>query len=96
MHIVGTTAIYNNEPVFVNQINFKPLIGLRPFLINGQTSHYQFLRDAGFRTFNHYFPSLDLEVEGGQGNDKLTQALTQAVQQLCDMGMNGLRSKHKK
>jgi hypothetical protein len=85
MHIVGTTAIYNNEPVFINQIDFKPIIGLRPFLINGQTSHYKFLREAGFRTFNHYFPSLDLEVDGGQGNGQLTQALTQAVQQLCNM-----------
>ena len=92
MHVVGTTAIYNNEPVFVNQINFKPLIGLRPFLINGQTSHYQFLRNAGFRTFNHYFPELDLEVAGGQGNDKLTQALTQAVQKLCDMSNSELLS----
>lgn len=85
MHIVGTTAIYNNEPVFINQIDFKPIIGLRPFLINGQTSHYQFLRDAGFRTFTHYFPGLDLEVDGGVGNGRLTQALTQAVQQLCAM-----------
>lgn len=85
MHIVGTTAIYNNEPVFVNQINFKPIIGLRPFLINGQTSHYKFLRDAGFRTFNQYFPTLDLEVNGGQGNGQLTHVLTQAVQQLCKM-----------
>lgn len=61
LHIIGTTAFGNNEPVFVNQIDFKPIIGLRPWIVNGQTKHYQFFRDHGFRTFSHWFRDIDLE-----------------------------------
>ena len=61
LHIVGSTEFLPWDPVFVNQIEFKPIIGLRPFVINGQTTIYKWLRKNGFRTFNHYFPGIELE-----------------------------------
>ena len=63
LHIVGATTAHNEIDTFVNQINFKPLIGMRPFVINGQTKQYQYLRQHGFRTFNHYWPQFDLEKQ---------------------------------
>ena len=40
---------------------WKPIIGLRPFLIHGQTSIYQWLRNNGFKTFNHHWTHIDVE-----------------------------------
>jgi hypothetical protein len=67
LHIVGSTSAFStafglpDPDTFVNQINFKPLIGMRPFVINGQRKQYEYLRRHGFRTFNHYWPQFDLE-----------------------------------
>ena len=59
LHIVGGTCQWNNADQFINQIDFKPIIGLRPFLINGQTKNYNFWKTNGFRTFDNYFPVTD-------------------------------------
>ena len=60
LHIVGGTS-QSRWNQFLTQIDFKPIIGMRPFLINGQTQNYEFWRRNGFRTFTHYFPGLNFE-----------------------------------
>lgn len=45
------------QELMVTEKTFKPLIGMRPFLINGDVRSYQWLRDRSFKTFNHLFPS---------------------------------------
>lgn len=62
LHIVGCTywgqhVCTENDHLFVNQIDFKPILGLRPFVINGQTRKYAWWRDQGFRTFESWFPT---------------------------------------
>lgn len=84
LHIVGATAAYNEPDTFVNQINFKPLIGMRPFVINGQTKQYDYLRRAGFRTFNHYWPQFDLERKY-MGNTDLAITITDLIKQLVSL-----------
>ena len=61
LYIVGATMFWPWDDIFVSESQFKPIIGLRPFIINGNTRTYKWLRDRGFRTFNHYFPFADLE-----------------------------------
>lgn len=56
LHIVGCTHPFNEDHLFANQIDFKPIIGLRPFIINGQTRKYEWWRNQGFRTFESWFP----------------------------------------
>jgi hypothetical protein len=85
LHIVGTTESFNEPDIFINQINFKPLIGMRPFVINGQTRHYQFLRRYGFRTFNHYWPQFDLE-QNYNGSNALAKTLTDLVEYIVALG----------
>lgn len=92
LHIVGATAAYNEPDTFINQINFKPLIGLRPFVINGQTKQYDYLRRNGFRTFNHYWPQFNLEINNDGTNrlalvirDLLKWLTTLTDQQIIDM-----------
>ena len=92
LHVVGSTTIYNEDHLFVNQINFKPLIGMRPFIINGQTKLYQWLQDQGFRTFEHLFPGKDLTVSGGMGDGKLTCAIADAIEYVCNQTPAELQS----
>lgn len=81
LHIVGATAPFNEPDIFINQINFKPLIGMQPFVINGQTRQYQYLRRHGSRTFNHYWPQFDLE-QNYNGSDSLARSLADLVEWL--------------
>ena len=56
LNIVGETEFLPWDNMFVSEKTWKPIIGLRPFVINGQTKIYSWLRSQGFKTFNHYFP----------------------------------------
>ena len=55
------------------------MIGLRPFHVHGNPRSYQWLRDRGFRTFNHYWSHLPVETSG-QHN-----ALMDVINHLVDM-----------
>jgi len=59
--IVGETEYRFPDHMFVSEKTWKPIIGLRPFVINGQTKIYSWLQSHGFRTFNHWFP-VELET----------------------------------
>ena len=61
LNIIGETEFLPWDNTFVSEKTWKPIIGLRPFLINGQAKIYSWLRDQGFRTFNHYFGNVNLE-----------------------------------
>jgi hypothetical protein len=60
LNVVSETEFREWDNRFVTEKTWKPIIGLRPFVINGQVKIYQWLRDNGFRTFNHYWP-VDIE-----------------------------------
>ena len=64
LYIIGATEFNVWDDIFVSETQFKPILGLRPFLINGNIRTYQWLRDNGFRTFNHYFNNIDFEDPG--------------------------------
>jgi hypothetical protein len=54
---------WNNpkQEIMITEKTLKPIIGLRPFLINGDPEIYQWLRDREFKTFTHWFPVSDIE-----------------------------------
>ena len=52
---------FTKQEIMITEKTLKPIIGMRPFLINGDTEIYQWLRDRGFKTFNYYFPIEDIE-----------------------------------
>lgn len=62
LNIVSATMYYPWDDIFVSETQYKPILGLRPFIINGNTKTYQWLRNRGFKTFNHYFDFADLET----------------------------------
>jgi hypothetical protein len=59
--IVSETEFWPWDNMFISEKTWKPILGLRPFLINGQTKIYNYLRSQGFKTFTHYFPEIELE-----------------------------------
>lgn len=61
LNIVGETEFFPWDNMFISEKTWKPVLGLRPFVINGQTKIYKYLRDQGFKTFNHYWPQVNLE-----------------------------------
>jgi hypothetical protein len=61
LYINGATEFDPNNDLFCQQDTFKPIIGLRPFVINGVQKTYRWLRHHGFKTFNHYWPHIDIE-----------------------------------
>jgi hypothetical protein len=59
--IVSETEFNPWDNMFISEKTWKPILGLRPFIINGQTKIYKYLRSQGFKTFNQYFNGIELE-----------------------------------
>jgi len=58
--VTETTQDLKSPDHFLSEKTFKPIIGMRPFLINGNPHSSKVLRDMGFETFDDdfgYFPS---------------------------------------
>jgi hypothetical protein len=61
LYISSETVFDHWEPVFVNERIWKPMIGLRPYIIQGNPKTYGWLEKNGFKTFNNYWPHIDLK-----------------------------------
>jgi hypothetical protein len=55
INIVSETE-YSSYSCFLSEKTFKPIIGLRPFIINGNPRIYKWLIEAGFDCFTDLFP----------------------------------------
>jgi hypothetical protein len=87
LHIIGETEFNPWDPMFITEKTWKPIIGMRPFVINGQAKIYQYLKDNGFRTFNHYWPHIPVET----GTDISTHDyIIQVIEYLLTMTTNQL------
>lgn len=87
LNIVSETEFDNWQPRFVTEKTWKPIIGMRPFVIHGQTSIYQWLRKNGFHTFNHYWPHVPIEESEDQHGNVMS-----VLHWLCDMDKESLIS----
>lgn len=77
LNIVGETEFNPWDNMFITEKTWKPIIGLRPFVINGQTKIYKWLRDNGFKTFNNYFNGIELEnISEHQTHDSIIGVIT--------------------
>jgi hypothetical protein len=55
LNIVSETEFNDWDPTFVTEKTWKPIIGLRPFVIHGQRDVYTWLKRNGFKTFDRYW-----------------------------------------
>jgi hypothetical protein len=84
--VVSETEWRVSEPLFVSEKLWKPIIGLRPFVINGQTKIYQWLRDNGFKTFNQWF---DTELENVD-QDNVQDSIIEVIKYLKTQNLDNL------
>ena len=56
LNIVSETPVESHGEIFLSEKTFKPIIGFRPFVINGDPRIYQYLRDNGFDIFEDLIP----------------------------------------
>lgn len=62
LYINAATEFNPINDLFCQQDTFKPMLGLRPFVINGVQRTYRWLRLNGFKTFNHYWNHIPVET----------------------------------
>jgi hypothetical protein len=85
LHVIGATMFRDYLPVFVSQIHFKPIIGLRPFIINGQCKQSVYLRKHGFRTFEKWFPGTEINTSTDTGVEQSKNQLIWTLQNLIKL-----------
>lgn len=61
LNVVSETEIKASDDLFVSEKTWKPIIGLRPFVINGDSRTYGYLRRHGFDVFDDIWPVAKLE-----------------------------------
>jgi hypothetical protein len=66
LNIISETEFNEWHPRFVTEKTWKPILGLRPFIIHGQRSIYAWLRGHGFKTFNDYWSHIPVETSDDQ------------------------------
>lgn len=86
LNIVGETEFFPWDNMFISEKTWKPILGLRPFVINGQQKIYQYLRDEGFKTFNHYWPHIDIE------SGDVCETIVQLVNYLSQLSADQIQS----
>lgn len=62
LNIVSETEFNDCAPTFVTEKIWKPIIGMRPFIIHGQRDVYSWLQKNGFKTFNHYWSHIPCQT----------------------------------
>jgi hypothetical protein len=62
---------------FLSEKIYKPIIGMRPFIINGNPDIYKWLRRAGFDCFDDLFPVDDLVADPGNVASIIASAVAQ-------------------
>jgi hypothetical protein len=80
LYIIGATEFNHWDDIFVSETQFKPILGLRPFLINGNPRTYQWLESNGFRHFNSYWPEIDFN-----DSDRVHDSLCEVIRLLSQM-----------
>jgi len=60
LNIVSETVYRINPELLISEKTWKPIVGLRPFIINGSPRYYTLLKEMGFDCFSDIFPVNEL------------------------------------
>jgi hypothetical protein len=92
INLVSETEFLPWDNTFLSEKTFKPILGLRPFLLNGQTQIYSWLRSRGFKTFNHYWSDIKIE---DVAEYEVHPAIVQVVKRLSQLSQDELQSMYR-
>jgi hypothetical protein len=85
LNVVSETEFNSWHPRFVTEKTWKPMIGLRPFIIHGQSSIYTWLQKNGFKTFNNHWPHVPCENDTDQHSNVIS-----VIEFLCNKSKSEL------
>jgi len=88
--VIVSETVSNRISCFVSEKTYKPIIGLRPFVINGGPKIYQWLEKYGFDTFEDLWPGIDLRTYDGYENH--CEKVMSIIQYVCDHTPDQIRS----
>ena len=74
------TESCHHTDVFLSEKIFKPLIGMRPFLVLGDRNIYVKLKELGFDTFEDLFPNVGLDNEN---YERRAENLLKDLRKIC-------------
>jgi hypothetical protein len=57
LNIISETSY--SSPRFISEKTYKPIIGMRPFILHGNPNILRHLKDCGFYTFEEYWPDVN-------------------------------------
>lgn len=86
------TESCHHSDVFLSEKVFKPLIGLRPFLVVGDKNLYSKLREFGFDTFEDLFPNVGKDEDN---YEKRCDNLLVDLYNLCTMSLDDVDKLYK-
>ena len=89
LNVVSETEFFPWDNLCVTEKTWKPIIGLRPFIVNGQTTIYNYLKNNGFKTFNHYWSHIDVE---SVNELELHDNIIQVIKYLVSLGTEKLQA----
>lgn len=86
LNVISETEFNNWQPRFVTEKTWKPILGLRPFVIHGHPDIYRWLESQGFRTFKQYWPDIDItNDQHGHVMSAIETVSNKATQELLQM-----------
>ena len=97
LNIVSETVFrLNTEPLFVTEKIFKPLLGLRPWIINGSPKYYHQYKGYGFDCFEDMFPVTELARDAGTVEATVAKNHKLICDVVQDLSKENLESLYKK
>lgn len=79
--ISETLPISSNH--FISEKTYKPIIGMRPFVLNGDPRILTYLSDLGFHTFEEYWP--DIHFRDCSNMDEVTDSVISVIHRIANM-----------
>ena len=89
--VVTETCIHSD--VFISEKTFKPIIGLRPFLILGDQNLYKKLKEMGFDIFEDMFPDI-LQTMSHPDYERRIDYITNQLERITALSHEELEDKY--
>lgn len=90
LNIVSESEFENIGHTFISEKTWKPILGLRPFVIHGESQVYTYLKKHGFDVFEDLFPVH--KIEGQTDHNVITDVIVDTVKWLQTEDLNKLYS----
>jgi hypothetical protein len=90
LNVISETK-WNNE-YFITEKTYKPIIGLRPFILVGNPGTLKYLEENGFYTFEEYW---NVNFREQLTDKDIINATVKVIDQICQMSSNEILNLYK-